>query len=258
MTVDGEFCGQLYDLHVRMMQEVGLGLEVGFAAVGHRLVQYLVIAPVVETQGVRPQVEGHILGHRQVGRAAVVGLHILVDHLFSMTDNGLYQQPLHLAGLVVDAVQADKRCRCLLPVILPLSIPLGLFLLLLTVLGYHAVHRVEQRLLLDVQALGQFTEIGRAQYLVGNQRDAPHDAADGLRALHGVGDALHRLTRLKGDEVGRVLLDILLEFLGGMLSGKRVGVVAVGQQQHLQIHAFLEQHVGTAHGSMDTRLVAII
>ena len=43
-----------------------------------------------------------------------------------------------------------------------------------------------------------------------------------------------------------------------MLPGKRVGVVAVGQQQHLDVHALLEQHIRTAHRRMDTSLVTIV
>ena len=55
-----------------------------------------------------------------------------------------------------------------------------------------------------------------------------------------------------------MLLDILLELLGGMLAGKRVGVVAIGQQQHLHIHTFLQQHIRTTHGGMDTSLITIV
>ena len=53
-------------------------------------------------------------------------------------------------------------------------------LLVLDILPYHAVHRVQQGLLLDAHAQGEFAEIGGAQYLVGNDGDALHDASDGL------------------------------------------------------------------------------
>ena len=43
-----------------------------------------------------------------------------------------------------------------------------------------------------------------------------------------------------------------------MLFGKGVRVITVGQQQHLDIHAFGQQHIRASHGSMDSRLVAII
>ena len=54
MAVDGQLSSQLSDLHVRMMQEVGLGLEIRLATMGHSLVEYLVITVVVETQSVSP------------------------------------------------------------------------------------------------------------------------------------------------------------------------------------------------------------
>ena len=43
-----------------------------------------------------------------------------------------------------------------------------------------------------------------------------------------------------------------------MLLGKGVGVVAIRQEEHLDVHALGQQHIGTSHGSMNTRLVAII
>ena len=137
-------------------------------------------------------------------------------------------------------------------------LPFPLLLFLLEVLADHAVHRVQQRLLLDTHALGEFTQIGGAQYLIGNHSDALHDAADGLRALHGIGHALHRQTRLKRNEVRLVLFDIVLQLLGRVLLGKRVGVVAIGQEQHLDVHTLGQEHVGASHGGMDTGLITII
>ena len=48
------------------------------------------------------------------------------------------------------------------------DLALTLLFLLLDVLAYHAVHRVQQRLFLDAQSLREFTKIGRAQYLIRN------------------------------------------------------------------------------------------
>ena len=55
-----------------------------------------------------------------------------------------------------------------------------------------------------------------------------------------------------------MFLDVLAEVAGRMLAGKRVGVLAVGQQQHLEVHALGEQHVGTSQGSMDAGSVAVV
>ena len=53
-------------------------------------------------------------------------------------------------------------------------------------------------------------------------------------------------------------LNIVLELLRGMLAGKGVGVIAIGQEQHLDIHTLLQQHIGTTHSGMDTSLIAIV
>ena len=55
-----------------------------------------------------------------------------------------------------------------------------------------------------------------------------------------------------------MLLDILSELLCRMLAGKRVGIVAIGQHQHLDIHTLGQQHVSTTNGSMNARLVAVV
>ena len=43
-----------------------------------------------------------------------------------------------------------------------------------------------------------------------------------------------------------------------MLATERVGVVTIGQQQYLDVHALLQQHVGTTHGCMNTSLITIV
>ena len=68
----------------------------------------------------------------------------------------------------------------------------------------------------------------------------------------------HREMGFEGDEVSLMFLDILFQFLRRMLTGERVWVVAVGQEQHLDVHALSQQHVGTAHGGMDTSLVTVV
>ena len=74
-----------------------------------------------------------------------------------MTDNCLYQQTLHLLRLIVNTVQTHelRLGRNLLILVLRFlsSLSTGFFFLLLFVLRYHAVHRVQQRLFLDTQPL---------------------------------------------------------------------------------------------------------
>ena len=55
-----------------------------------------------------------------------------------------------------------------------------------------------------------------------------------------------------------MLLDVLAEIAGRMLAGEGIGVVAIGQQQHPEVHAFGQQHVGTAKGGVDACRVAVI
>ena len=104
-----------------------------------------------------------------------------------------------------------------------------LLLFLLDVLTDHTVHRVQQRRLLDAETLGEFTEIGGAQDLVRDDGDALHDATDGLRALHGVNDTVHRQTCLKRDEVRGVFLNMLLELRSGVFATEGIRVITVRQ-----------------------------
>ena len=53
-------------------------------------------------------------------------------------------------------------------------------------------------------------------------------------------------------------LDIVSELLCGMLAGKRIGIIAIGEEQHLDVHSLRQEHISTTHGGMDTRLVAIV
>ena len=101
-------------------------------------------------------------------------------------------------------------------------------------------------------------QVGVAQYLVLYLRDALYNAVDSLGALQRVALVAEQQVGLELDEVGLVVLDILAEVGGRMLAGERVGIFAVGQQQHLQVHALAEQHVGTAQGGMNACRVAVI
>lgn len=57
---------------------------------------------------------------------------------------------------------------------------------------------------------------------------------------------------LEADKVGFMLLNELLKFGCIMLAGKRVGVVAIGQQTHLDVHTLFEQHIDTTDRRFDT------
>ena len=53
-------------------------------------------------------------------------------------------------------------------------------------------------------------------------------------------------------------LDIRPEVACRVTACEAVGVFIVGQEQHLDVHAFCQQHVCSAHGSVDARLIAVV
>ncbi len=59
-------------------------------------------------------------------------------------------------------------------------------------------------------------------------------------------------------EVRLVVLDVLSELLCRVLLGEGVGVVAVGQQHHFDVHAVLEEHVRTSQCRLDAGGVAVV
>ena len=63
---------------------------------------------------------------------------------------------------------------------------------------------------------------------------------------------------LKLYKVLLVVVDILFELLHRVLACKTVGVIAVGQHQHLYVHTLGKQHVGTTHCRMDTGLITVV
>ena len=95
MTIDGEFRCQRTDIHVGVLYEIGLSLETLLAAMRHRLLQDLVVSGVVEGQVVLSQIITDILCHGQVDQFAVVGLHVLIDHLLPIAHHTLDQQAFH-------------------------------------------------------------------------------------------------------------------------------------------------------------------
>ena len=167
MPIDGQFRGQVADVHIRMVQEVSLCRKAVLTTMCRGFCQDLVVARVVELQTVLSQVIADILGYGEVHRSTIVGLHVLIDNLSPMSYDGLYQQALHLTGLFIDRMDANKLgsrhgrtflSRTLIRTYgLPVFLASGLLVPVLNVLANHAVHRVEQRLLLDAQTHRQLT-----------------------------------------------------------------------------------------------------
>ena len=120
------------------------------------------------------------------------------------------------------------------------------------------IHLGNKGLLLHVNTMGKVRDIGGAKNLIGNHGDTLHNTANSLRAFHRVCDVLYCQSALEGDEVGLVLLDIALQFLRRVFACKRVGVVTIRQQQHLDIHTIFQEHIRTSHSRMDTSLITII
>ena len=94
--------------------------------------------------------------------------------------------------------------------------------------------------------------------MVGYQRDTLDDRVDGRRALHGVGLVLQEQFGLKLDEVCLVVVYVLTQLVGRVLPGETVWIVAVGQQQYLEVHSLRQKHVGAFQGSMQTSRVVVV
>ena len=120
-------------------------------------------------------------------------------------------------------------------------------------------HGVDDKALVDSHHGGALAHVHLAHDGVGDGGDAPDDVRDEPGALHRVVAAVGKQqVCLEADEVRLVLVDVLLELLGRVLAGEAVGVVAVGQQQHLDVHALAQQHVNAAQAGLDARHVAVV
>ena len=60
------------------------------------------------------------------------------------------------------------------------------------------------------------------------------------------------------NEILFVGLDIVYKLFCGMLSCKRVGVVAIGEKHYFDVEPLLQKHVDTAERSMYARRIAIV
>ena len=155
VAVDGQLRGQTADLHVGVLHKVTLRHEALLTAMSHGLGEDLVVSLVVELQVVLRQVEADVLCHGEVHCVAVFRLHILEDHLLAVPDDALHQQSLHLAGLFIHRMDADKLGVSFTDVLSPRiltflsslfslrALSARLLLPLLHVLADHVVHRVQ-------------------------------------------------------------------------------------------------------------------
>ena len=103
-----------------------------------------------------------------------------------------------------------------------------------------------------------FGQIRGSCDLVGHNRHALDYAADSLRTFYRVGDATEQQVGLELDEVSLVGFDVIAKLLRRVLLGEAVRVVAVRQQQHLDIHALGQQHVDASYGGMYAGGVAVV
>ena len=142
VAVDGQVCGQRSDIDIRVLHKVILSLKVRLARMLHGLLQNLVIQIVMESQSILPQIVGYILGNSQTRRPAVLSLYLIEDDLLAILDHRLDQHLLYLECLFVSTVQTYRLQwltylfrRCLVT-----CSSCAFFLLLLQILGNHAVH----------------------------------------------------------------------------------------------------------------------
>ena len=234
---------------------------------GH-LVEDGLMYGVGERQVVLREVVVDELGYSKINGIAVLCLDIAIYDITAVLDDETYKQRLN--GIRGGKTRMRKRCTwtirnilviwiqgCLLPCLTAL---LALLFLLgvIYITTNEGVHRVYQSLLVDAETVGTFVDICVACNLVGDYRHAAHYTRYRLGALDRVVHSLEHHFRLKTDEIGLVFLNIFLELLSRMFAREAVGVVAIGQKQHLDVHSLRQEHVGTAHCGMDASLVTII
>ena len=248
VTLCRQVGGYLAYLYVFVVNEELFSLEPLVSRVGHRLVQDALKRGIFKMQPVDAEVVSQILCHVEVYEVAVGIFHVAVDNVVAVAYDHLHEHALHLRRLLQRRGHRELlRCicvwwvgRCLLPCLLLLGVHA------VAAVAYELVHGVDERRLVHAHPHGTLVQVGVAQDLVLHERDAPHDRVDGLGAFQRIALVLEQQVGLKLHEVGLVLLDIFLEVGSCVLACERVGVVAVGQQQHLEVHAFRQQHVGAS------------
>ena len=116
-----------------------------------------------------------------------------------------------------------------------------------------------QHPLLHFEQLRAVLYIDRTGDCVGYERDALHHVGDQSRPPDGIiTHLLEKKLRFKTNEIDLILRDETVEILGILLLGKGVGILSVGQQHHLHIHAILQQQVDTPQGCFDTGRISVV
>ncbi len=122
-----------------------------------------------------------------------------------------------------------------------------------------ARHGIDDEPLVDLEHGGAFPHVHLPHDGVGYDGDAPHDVRHERRAADGVVAAVgQEQVRLEADEVHLVPVDVFLELGRRVLAGEAVGVVAVGQEEHLDVEPLAQEHVDAAQARLDARHVAVV
>ena len=105
----------------------------------------------------------------------------------------------------------------------------------------------------------RFADVERAGYLVGDEGYAGyylcHQGTEFARVVLRLGQCQ---IGLELEKVHLMLFHIAAEVLGIVLAGKTVGVVPVGQEQYLHVHACRQKHVRTSLGCMYAGIVTVV
>ena len=196
------------------------------------------------------------LRHSKVKQIPILIFHVAQHNPFAVLHHLFHQHALHLRRLLQGCNRLNGgpwRCfHTLLNSTRRFRRPP------FAALTYISVHAIDERCFGHTQSLGAIVQVSVAQNLVGNNRNALHNRRDSLRTASRIGYAIKQNPRFKLYEVGLIVGNILSKLLGIVLSGKAVGVVAIGEKQHFYVHTLGQQHVRSTQGSMYARRIAIV
>ena len=165
----------------------------------------------------------------------------------------VYEVLLELVGRLC----AGCRCGCV-SVLTPF-VAGGAFLCLLGFGFPYLCSLLHQQLLADVEHVAAFLYIFAAQDLVRDYSNALYNIPDESGAAYGVfAHLVKQQVGLEFYEIDLVTLDVLLHLLGRVALCVAVGVLALGQQHYVYVHALLKQHVDTAYRCLYSGLVAVV
>lgn len=120
-------------------------------------------------------------------------------------------------------------------------------------------HFVHQQAVFYMQQLGALLDVYVAHDGFGYYRNALYQVADQFSPFDGVASGiLQQQISFEANKVRFVFVDECLKLGSVVLAGERVGVVAVGQEAHFDVHALFEQHVDASYGGFDTGCIAVV